>query len=441
MKKSFFFAVLAVIFASCAGDAPELRVADEGSSSPKTNLEYALAYAEELMGQLDPQTRGVNREVADIQFVCNDMTRSGEQDTTLYLVNYADNMGFALLDAQAKNGGVYAISPKGHLEFSDSVNNPVLAHFFRRVREVSANHEPLTRDGGPIVSGWKNTIYQIEDSANPILCSQYADWTYNDIPGVTNNGGSANITTAACALAKILAYYLHPEIVGDENINWKYISRTSPLKSEVYKLLRALNTRAILQDYVADSSGHDDWTRKITPEYVDNALKILGLGAPSLWINGDENPFSSIKHTANIKLFLSARSHEYATFKRPTFPSPLIAFSMPLQKSISLEDTTYLRHPIYRYWIIDGFQSITKYAADEDGNPIMSLNTTTLYNCIWGNDYYMNGYYAITNAGFNNMLADFDGNEIVYEELSDQFLFPETGIIGGYNLIPEAQPN
>ncbi len=442
MKKILLPAVIAVLFASCASDAPEMRVAEE-DLSPKTNLEYALAYAEDFMGQLDPTTRGVDRQVADVQFVCNDLTRSGKQDTTLYLVNYADNMGFALLDAQAKNGGVYAISPKGHMEFSDSLNNPVLAHFFRRVKEVSATEEPLTRDGGPIVSGWKYQGYAITQQAGPVLCERYANWTCNNVKGAGDNGKTADVTSASVVIAKLLAYYTHPQTIDNIAINWDKISGSAYSNAEVFKLLSALNSKTMLGDNGSTSTGTTDATRKVTPTNVHNALSSFGLTDPIFTPSNGTDIFDTLSYrkVSQLKIILHPTGTPtfYQGVDRPK--APVICYAKPkVDKS-----SEFL--PYYQYWIIDGFVDRVKMAGASAGTANIVAWYPSLYHCVWGDNDYLNGYYyAVTvddqqNHGIGNEAGYFTGTSTVEFEVQDwQMLFPVVGALGGFTNIGLAQP-
>lgn len=99
----------------CSQDEPIL-VPNVSEQSAKTNthrvsLHDALNRADALLSQIgDPTTRSKTRKVKSVEYLTNTLTRSGTIDTTLYLVNYENNGGFALLGADKRVRPIYAIS-------------------------------------------------------------------------------------------------------------------------------------------------------------------------------------------------------------------------------------------------------------------------------------------------------------------------------------------
>lgn len=433
--KHFFpcLALLVLLCTSCANDLPEMA-SKEPTDPQKTNLDYALACAEELINQIDPQTRGVSRK-ANVQFVCNESTRAAEQDTILYLVNYDDNMGFALLDAEGKNGGVYAISPKGHLEFGDSVGNPVLSQFFDNVKRAAST--PLIPDSDNIiVVGWAKTQYRAVAQAAPILCDRYSNWTCENISGAGSDGAIANVSTAAVAMAKILAFYTHPSTIGGTSINWNYISGKSYKPTEVHKLLCALNSSSFLKDRYP--AGSEDADRRILPSLVRNALTTLGLTDPYLDFSNNTAALGDPDNLYELKRVLG-----YPRVTHYPYIGPVIAYSNP---SIPNDDTnsSFDTYQYIQYWIVDGFMDVNRFALSSSGQVIQALwpNDQTLLHCVWGLNDYLNGYYALSYGygDLSNKAGFLENGEFEYETQYEQYHFLEIGILGGYDLNPETQP-
>ncbi len=442
MKKLLFFSVLlALVCMGCANEMPELAQGAQ-PETPKTNLEYALAYAEELLGQIDPQTRGVSRQ-PNVQVVCSEATRAGEQDTLLYLVNYSDNMGFALLDAEGKNGGVYAISPKGHLEFSDSIDNPVLGNFFRNVYTASSS-DPVVIDTVPGTIIWPDrSVLRITDKSGEFLCDRYAEWTCDDIKGAGPNGSTATVTTAATALAKMLALYQTTNSINGTIINWKDIVNSgSYVKSEVKKLHAALNSQDFLDDRGYGGTGTEDVTRRVRPSVLEAALKKLNLDTINLNYSAGSNLFSTYEECRKMKLVLGSQ----ALVQAGGLPkAPVIAFCQPYEKD---ENYTW---GYFQYWIIDGFIDRARFHENFPVYPGMPTNLPTLYHCVWGMDEYYNGYYAYTTECYiDNNAVEFyternpnNGHVAAKDSLNhrgNQYLFPNPGILGGFPNKPKAQP-
>lgn len=438
----FSMAVITLLCASCSSDLPEM-VSGNNQDAPKTNLEYALKYAEDLIGHIDPMTRGSHRH-ANVQFVCNQATRAGEQDTLLYLVNYEDDMGFALLDAEGKNGGVYAISPKGHLEFSDSIDNPTLAHFFRKVESISSVTLPDT-DSITII-GWEHQYpIMIYDESKPFLCSRYASWSSNYVAGAGPNGGLGNVTTAATALAKMLAYYLHPNTINGTAINWNYISGPTVSQSTVYHLLRTLNNSSFLEDTpIAGSISSGDEGRMVSYENIIDAFKKLGFGEdPFVTFNANNNLFVTRNNINNMKVVLGSKQR----IEGSCVPKgPIMAFARPMDNIDS-----GMIFPYNQFWIIDGFIDRGHVLPNYIPKPGDQSLIPTLYHCIWGLDDYLDGYYAFVVEGYidNNYsyiekikdpASGVYKDTLISEEMEDQYLFPNPGGIGGFEIQPIPQP-
>lgn len=101
------------------------------SESPKPankfriSLEDASNRAESIINLIEKErhTRSNGkRTIRSVDYYINPSTRGGESiDTLLYLINYGDEQGFALVSADERLDPVYAISDEGHLNFSDTI--------------------------------------------------------------------------------------------------------------------------------------------------------------------------------------------------------------------------------------------------------------------------------------------------------------------------------
>lgn len=120
MKKLFYLAIasviaLIVIMTGCS-DEPMINVKrDSGSTKTSSSIELALQQAEDFFRQIGATTR-TPRQVATIDVIAETTTRD-QSDTLLFLVNYANNQGYALLGTNPAINNIYAISPTGHLTY------------------------------------------------------------------------------------------------------------------------------------------------------------------------------------------------------------------------------------------------------------------------------------------------------------------------------------
>lgn len=112
---------LLLILGSCASDepiTPDKRTVQESAQAfnpHKVPLSHALGYAEQALNLIEGHTATRSgRTVESVEYVSNHRTRSADSrsviDTALYLVNYANDKGFAILAADNRLHPIYAIS-------------------------------------------------------------------------------------------------------------------------------------------------------------------------------------------------------------------------------------------------------------------------------------------------------------------------------------------
>lgn len=130
MRKPFQSITLFLMFASgvffsCtqAGDEPTIPKADI-EINPKIQSVIALANSE--AERLFPaESRAEEREAtaSGIKTICNRESR-GQNDTLIYVVNYEDNKGFALISAVDDSQPVLAVVPNGSYDPEIGTDNP-----------------------------------------------------------------------------------------------------------------------------------------------------------------------------------------------------------------------------------------------------------------------------------------------------------------------------
>lgn len=162
MKKLFVFFPLLVIFAACSDeDAVSLQepfnsIAAESTLGKLRTPEEALAIAENAIGMLSdaaPVSRsGIARRV-DSKLPVGVLTtgspasrslkvssRSGGADTLMYVVNYADSMGFAIVSAVRSTPGLIAVTVAGSYDPSTPSDNPGFDIYMDAATQYLAEH-------------------------------------------------------------------------------------------------------------------------------------------------------------------------------------------------------------------------------------------------------------------------------------------------------------
>lgn len=158
------------ILASCSQENIPISPTEfnETPSNPyRITLKEALKTADNLMSRIEGgKTRSSFRTVNDVRTMTLPKTRGDVNpiDTAFYIVNYADNKGFAVLSADKRLDPVYAISERGSLHESDTIDNPALGVFFRQMR--SAGIPPFAPNDSTInstITGGENADWEDPD--------------------------------------------------------------------------------------------------------------------------------------------------------------------------------------------------------------------------------------------------------------------------------------
>lgn len=148
MKHSYtyLFVLLGIFFFACTTDFEEVAVNDdskveEGQLNYSASQKAALAeltYMLNTMDSVSQKTRGysASRKIKDIDVVRNTIsgTRSNGIDTLLFLVNFEDEKGYAILGANDNYSDVIAIVDNGNLSVDEFLfpqynSDEVEAHF------------------------------------------------------------------------------------------------------------------------------------------------------------------------------------------------------------------------------------------------------------------------------------------------------------------------
>ena len=126
MKKSFLILLTAVILAGCHKD--ELLLCGNEVSTENENIikkrtpEEALHIAAEAAKMLEDSTmsRTLSRIPESVKVITSPTARSKVEDTLIYVVDYADDKGFALISAISVSDPLLAIIEDGHYEPSQN---------------------------------------------------------------------------------------------------------------------------------------------------------------------------------------------------------------------------------------------------------------------------------------------------------------------------------
>lgn len=181
------------------------------------------------------------------------LSRSGSNenipDTLLYLINYNDDKGFALMGADKRLQEIYAISDEGELNFSDTIDNTGLRIFFEMTREnitralnVDTSNIRVTEIFG------HPTILKIDSKVEPYLWPEVSKWNQNypfNKYCYTADGQQAAVGCTAVAVAQIMSFYNCPKELDGEKLTWRTMKKGND-NDAVAKLMRKLGNSDLL---------------------------------------------------------------------------------------------------------------------------------------------------------------------------------------------------
>lgn len=241
MKKLLYLMAIAS-FVACTNDEEmnllTENLPEESVSVEKRSFQEALEVAQnapEIFG--GTTTRGELKQVtlADTQYIISDAsTRNDAPDTLMYVFNYEDNQGFAVVSANKSTEALIAVTEQGNYNEETTTNNPGLALYMDMAKNYVARGgilPPGSSIGGgglPITEQKEETTTSTTDYG-PLLEVRWGqNWPYNFYCKKNDN----SLTNTGCvptALAQIFSYTGYPTSMSINydnsnihtlNINW-----------------------------------------------------------------------------------------------------------------------------------------------------------------------------------------------------------------------------
>ena len=258
MRKYFNFKNLCCIFAAstlfaCTQDSIDnLSVQTEEETEAMNELpkrrtyEEALAVAQDaigLLGENSTTRSGKPRSIntADVQYIVNtSSTRSTEEpDTLMYVFNYEDNAGFAVVSANRATEELIAVTEQGNYVAGEETGNGGFDLYMDMAEQyVAMAAEPLPGVGGDDDGMEEFTEFRMFVDRDTITYGPYIpvrwgqDWPYNKACPI-QNGKRTKAGCVATAIAQIMTYYKHPTSmtiydtysVYEQDLDWTNINK------------------------------------------------------------------------------------------------------------------------------------------------------------------------------------------------------------------------
>lgn len=236
--------LLLLLFASCVkdGDLPEANPKDQVSESHVVPIENALSVLDEFLAPLRSATRGGERQyaIAGTDVVASAAaTRSGTGvDTLLYIVNFENDGGYALLGADDRIDDVIALVDEGNMSAEEFLAAACNGTSLTRASDIPPHKELLFRNilyycersiddvgGGqpipePFYTNWLQGI-----AIEPLITTNWHQYQpYNKCCPVVE-GDNCVAGCVAIALAQIAAYNkmahnVGPDVLHEIPLDW-----------------------------------------------------------------------------------------------------------------------------------------------------------------------------------------------------------------------------
>ncbi len=253
----------------------------------KISVDEAVALAENFP-DFGVESRSCNRtaNISNIVVIGNNNSRSGAKDTSIYIINYNDNKGFAAISAKRIDSPVLAVIDNGNYQETIQADNPGFNSFMEMALQYvdyeSEQYAALS-DSVPKFLGGDGDVtpvikfkHETDTIANETVSPKLGNLTWGQ---QGTEGSLCPNLICGCgplAIAMAMCYYQTPSInytfsgrdVDIDIFNWPQLRSHSPRGDECYsctaethnvlgRLLREIGYRAETE-YKSESSSTKD---------------------------------------------------------------------------------------------------------------------------------------------------------------------------------------
>lgn len=388
-KTTFFVAAIATLFCTnCTNDEPEVNLPKEPESSNpyRVSLNDAVDAALPLLNQLDGLHTRSNRHISDIEYVVQDIkTRSNSEsyalDTTLYIVNFDDDKGFAILGADKRVPPILGLSNTGNINLSDTTENKAFAECLGNIICTAPYGPGLgLKDSIPDI-GYIGIIpgkqyIDLKNKISPMItkavsrwgqegefskyCDNYNDWMHPKYA----------VGCGPLAAAMITTYYKWPNKIDDLVLDWNIINTWE----------------------FDPSSLKNQEIPAIIPQYLVKVQKKLGATHGPDW-NTALTSNNFIKNFPKLG---------YAQVGTPKDFSDKAAYQALMSKSPLMMVGFNQNNTEGHMWVVDG----SLLYSECYGGDVNTYKEYYLFHCVWGYNGFNNGYFLFNNSSKSMNMSD-----------------------------------
>ncbi|MBD5370208.1 MAG: hypothetical protein HDR80_03555, partial [Bacteroides sp.] len=364
-------------------DWPNQPANSEISTTPSRSIKDAINIASEWMNRPEISSDGTRAEednvIENIEILTAKAT-SASSDTLLYLINYANLKGYAIIGAKQGNHPVYAFSEKGNLSFSDTVSNLGFRTFVHSFLSQLVNETSTRSNDLASPSSLNPTTYTVLfRQAQPMLPEAVANWNqgapYN-LLAPTVEGKQGVVGCVPLAVGQLLAYYKAPQFLDGKKLDWDGIVSGNNITHIAYLLETLASEKYTDATYVEilDSNkkptGHlNPDSRSAFPSRITTTMQALG--------------FDVSKAFKDLRIKDIYNRHEIFSFMDGSGTEPPYK-KAPVLMGVSLGETdgSGIIHSGGHRFVVDGYKEYEEYSRIIEGDTF--LGYITYLHCIWG---------------------------------------------------------
>lgn len=414
MKKAIYFLTIA-LFAACTNDEEmnllTENLPEESVSVEKRSFQEALEVAQgapEIFG--GTTTRGELKQVtlANTQYIISEATtRSESPDTLMYVFNYEDNQGFAVVSANKSTEPLIAVTEQGTYDENIKTENPAFGMYMDMAEQYVSARSGILGPNDTLIIFREHKIERDTSEIiriNPKVMTRWGQTGYEAT--YTPNGFSGCSNTA---MAQIMTYFGHPTqltinysnaTISSLALNWNEIKVHNISHSK--QLCNANENAHTTIGHLLRQLGELNQSEYLTTATSTYAYKVL-------------NSFSSLGYSTSTIIDYSGESLYSQLSENKLFY---------MRGSRLLANGSYSGHA----WVVDGYLKhriiVSEWSRDanlfgaeweliSEGEPYY----IEYYHMNWGWDGNCNGYfktevfetnkateYDNTNSSFNNQI-------------------------------------
>lgn len=404
MKKWFLSTLFVLSLAGCNETDDLISIDTLGTTSPKRSqlrsYEEAKFIALQSISILDSDydnsvtTRGISssRTLQDkaTYVVCADpcetrLSESFDNDTLMYVFNFENNQGFAIVSASLQTEPLLAVTEEGYYDPSVDCDNKSFSSFMELTKQYvlcgggNANKEERNSINRGLQLPW--TLYATVGKYITVKRGQL------DPEGIYCPNGICGC--AITAMAMVMSYYNYPSTININHDNYdipNYTLNWSAMKMHVVDHN---------QDYFECEASND------AHDMISHLCRQLGVTAGSTY-----NVSSTSTTTTGLRNCLI--NYGYTVPGYSDFSESDIVWALNNQRPVLMfgQTSSYIGH----FWIVDGYKSYYPTGVTPPGNGGLSYNSSfKYYNHVnWGWNGDCNGYFL--SGVFNTQVAyTYDG--------------------------------